>query len=103
MTSLGRKQFLLACSGQLLPPQEQGRIDDKEKPKRMPDGTLQSEAILKDEQKRMLSDAQKLVELSNEVEAELKKNDRHVLSVGLLKKLEDVEKLAKRMRSRHSR
>ena len=69
----------------------------------MPDGTLQSEAILKDEQKKMLADSAKLIELSKSINEELKKNDHHVLSVAMLKNLEEVEKLARKMRGRHSR
>jgi hypothetical protein len=103
MTILGRKHFLFGCSGWLFGQQFPDKVDDKEKPKRLPDGTLQSEAILKDEQKKMLADAAKLIELGNEIETEIKKHDHHVLSVGLLKKLEEVEKLARRMRGRHNR
>jgi hypothetical protein len=73
------------------------------RPKRLPDGTLQSEAILKAEHKKMMEDVTKIQELAKEVEAELEKNQHHVLSTGLLKKLEEIEKLAKRMRSRHNR
>lgn len=69
----------------------------------MPDGTLQSEAILKDEQKKMLADSAKLIELSKLIGEELKKNDHHVLSVAMLKNLEEVEKLARKMRGRHTR
>lgn len=103
MTTLGRKHFLLACSSMLPAQQFPDRADDKEKPKRLPDGTLQSEALLKEEQKRLLADSAKLIELSEAIDAELKKNGHGILSVGLLKKLEDVEKLARRMRGRHNR
>jgi hypothetical protein len=41
--------------------------------------------------------------LSEEVRIELEKNDRHVMSVTTLKKLEEIEKLAKRIRSRLKR
>lgn len=99
-----RLNFLLGCAAplaaQLLPPITP---DDKEKRKRLPDGTLQSEAILKEEQKRQLTDAKKLVELSEEVAQELEKNTHNVLSLGMVKKLEEIEKLARRMRTRHTR
>jgi hypothetical protein len=99
-----RPNFLLVCAAplaaQLLPPITP---DDKDKPKRLPDGTLQSEAILKEEQKRLLTDARKLVELSENVAQELEKNTHNVLSLGIVKKLEEIEKLARRMRTRHTR
>lgn len=69
----------------------------------MPDGTLQSEAILKEEHKRNLADVERIKTLAGEVEEELKKFGHHVLSTGLLKKLEEIEKIAKRMRSRTNR
>jgi hypothetical protein len=102
MIRLARKSFLAHfCTGllaQQFPPPEK-----EEKAKRLPDGTLQSEAILKDEQKKMLADAARLIQYSQEVETELKKNDHNILSIGMLKKLEEIEKLARRMRGRHNR
>ncbi len=99
-----RLHFLLGCVppllAQIIPPVT---INEKEKPKRLPDGTLQSEAILKEEQKKLVADAAKLVQLSQEVEQELEKHAHHVLSLGMIKKLEEIEKTARRMRSRHTR
>lgn len=74
-----------------------------EPPKRLPNGTLQSDAILKDEYKRLIEDAGKLVSLAKEVEESIEKNPHQVLNLALLKKIEEVEKLAKRMRSRYQR
>ena len=99
---VARKTFL-ACFAGTLVAQERPISEKEELPKRMPDGTLQSEAILKDEQKKMLVDSTKLIALSKEIDEELRKNDHHVLSVGMIKKLEEVEKLARKMRGRHTR
>jgi hypothetical protein len=70
---------------------------------RLPDGKLQSEEILKAEHKRTLKDADELVRLSEEVRKELDEHEHHVLSIGLLKKLEEIEKLSKKMRGRLKR
>ena len=70
---------------------------------RLPDGKLQSEEILKAEHKKTLKDADDLVRLTQEVRKELDENEYHVLSIGLLKKLDDIEKISKRMRSRVKR
>lgn len=70
---------------------------------RMPDGKLQSEEILKAEHKRTLKEADDLVRLTQEVRRELDENEHHVLSIGLLKKLEEIEKLSKKMRGRLKR
>ncbi len=102
---LGRKSFLawcttgLATATQLFPENQK----EKEEPKRLPDGTLQSDAILKAEYKKALADAARLIELGQEVEEELKKNQQHVLSLGMIKRLEEIEKLARKMRGRISR
>jgi len=63
----------------------------------------QMEELLKEEHKKSLEDAAKMVELSEDLKAELEKNDRHVLSVSAMKKTEEIEKLAKRIRSRMRR
>ena len=41
-----------------------------------------------------------LVRLSEELKSDLEKNDRHVLSVNTLKKLDDIEKVTRRIRGR---
>jgi hypothetical protein len=78
-------------------------LKDEPPPARLPDGRLQSEEILKADHARNLKDADELFRLSEELKMELEKNDRHVLSVGVLKKTEEIEKIAKRIRNRLKR
>jgi hypothetical protein len=70
---------------------------------RLPNGKSQREEILKADHQKSLDDAGKLIALSEELKAELEKNDRHVLAVGTLKKLDEIEKLTKRIRGRLKR
>lgn len=70
---------------------------------RLPDGRSQTEAILKEDHARSLKDVAELIKIAEELKEELEKNDRHVLSVGALKKTDEIEKLAKRIRSRMKR
>jgi hypothetical protein len=70
---------------------------------RLPSGKLQKEEILRADHEKSLDDAAELLKLAEELNIELEKNDRHVLSVDTLKKLENIEKLAKRIRSRLKR
>lgn len=70
---------------------------------KLPGGKSQREEILKSDHEKSLDDAARLMVLSEEVRIELEKNDRHVMSVTTLKKLEEIEKLAKRIRSRLKR
>ena len=66
----------------------------------LPSGKLQKDEILKAEQEQNVKDAAKLTELAQQLQQELEKNDRFVFSLATLKKTEDIEKLAKKIRSR---
>jgi hypothetical protein len=74
-----------------------------EEPKKLPDGRLQSEAILKEDYEKNLKDLEQMRSLTGEIEEELKKNDRHVLSLKALKNLEEIEKVSRRIRQRMKR
>jgi hypothetical protein len=70
---------------------------------RLPNGKLQRDEILKAEYEQNLKDSRDLVDLARTFELDLEKSDRFVLSLGLLKKLDDIEKLTKRIRGRMKR
>ncbi|MDQ1472711.1 MAG: hypothetical protein QOJ99_4191 [Bryobacterales bacterium] len=70
---------------------------------RLPNGKLQRDEILKADYEKNLKDARDLVDMSKAFELDLEKSDRFVLSVGLLKKLDDIEKISKRIRGRMKR
>jgi hypothetical protein len=67
---------------------------------RLPNGKTQQEEILKADHERDLKEATQLIELAEGLKEDLEKNDQHVLSLSSLKKTEEIEKLAKRIRSR---
>lgn len=62
------------------------------------DGQWQMNDIVKAQYAQLTSDTEKLTKLSNELKAELA--DPNVLSVGAMRKAEEIEKLAKKVRSR---
>ena len=66
----------------------------------LPNGKSQKDEILKSEHQQNLKDAAELAELAEQLKIDLEKNDRYVLSMATLKKTDDIEKLAKRIRSR---
>jgi len=66
----------------------------------LPNGKSQKEEILKAEHRQNLKDAAELAELAEQLKIELEKNDRYILSMATLKKTDDIEKLAKRIRTR---
>jgi hypothetical protein len=92
--------FALVFAFVALPQQPAGQepLDAK-----LPSGKSQREEILKADHQRSLKDAAELVKLSEELQIELEKNDRHVLSIASLKKLDDIEKITKRIKSRLKR
>jgi hypothetical protein len=67
---------------------------------KLPNGKSQQEEILKAEHQKTLQDAADLVKLAEELQDDLIKEDRHVLSLASLKKAEDIEKLARKIRTR---
>ena len=66
----------------------------------LPSGKSQRDEILKAERDQNIKDAAQLVDLSRQLQEELEKNDRFVFSINTLKKTDEIEKLAKKIRSR---
>jgi hypothetical protein len=67
---------------------------------RLPNGKLQREEILKADYQKTLEDSRALSKLADELKADLEKSDYNVLSVGMLKKTDDIDRLAKRIHDR---
>jgi hypothetical protein len=86
----------LPLLGWQLPPQFPG----PEEPKRMPDGRLQSEVILKAEHEKNLEELGKIDALLAGVARELTAGTPGRSNAQLSKDLEEVEKLARRVRNR---
>ena len=76
-----------------------GGVDPQEDA-RLPSGKLQRDEILKAEHEQNIKDAAQLVDLAQQLQQEIEKNDRFVLSVSTLKKTDDIEKLVRKIRSR---
>jgi hypothetical protein len=74
--------------------------DLKEPDGRLPNGKRQLDEILKAEHEQNVRDAHELATLASSFETEMEKTDRFVLSLPLLKKLDDMEKLVRRIRTR---
>ena len=89
----------LTISAQVPAPLPQ-RPPNPEEDVRLPNGKLQKDEILKADFQKSLDDARELSKLADQLKADLEKNDRYVLSIPTLKKAEDIEKLAKRIRDR---
>jgi hypothetical protein len=70
---------------------------------RLPNGRLQKDAILKADHGKNLEDAQELIKLSTELKTDLEKDTQYVYSITTVKKTEEIEKVARRIRGRLKR
>jgi hypothetical protein len=70
---------------------------------RLPSGKLQREEILKSDYQKSLEDARALSKLADELKVDLEKNDYNVLSLATLKKVDEIDRLAKHIHDRLKR
>jgi hypothetical protein len=95
--------LLLACVTVSAVPQRSGGrrgATDDEQDVTLPNGKSQRDEILKAEHQQNLKDAAEMADLVDQLKIDLEKNDRFVVSMATIKKTDDIEKLAKRIRSR---
>lgn len=60
----------------------------------------QAKARNDDRQKQLVADTNKLLKLATELKAEVDKTNKDVLSVDVIKKADEIEKLAKSVKDR---
>jgi hypothetical protein len=86
------------------PAEENGRrtLPDPEKDEdaRLPNGKSQKDAISKQAHQDALKEVESLIQLAEDLRAELKRNGEFVVAVSSLKKTEEIEKLARRIRGK---
>jgi hypothetical protein len=78
-------------------PDDQKRPDDE---RRLPNGKSWNISMAKEEHERALKDADELINLARQLKSELVKSGDFVVPLSTVKKTDDIEKLAKRIRSR---
>lgn len=88
------------CLAQAQQPAEPPAQPPAEPAVRLPSGKLQRDELLKEEQSENRKDAAQLVELAQQLRSDLEKNSRYVFSLADHRKTEDIEKLARRIRTR---
>jgi hypothetical protein len=74
--------------------------DTNDRDIQLPNGKSQRDEILKAEHEQNLKDAAKLAEMADELRQAMEKEDRFVFSLNTMKKAEEIEKLAHRIRTR---
>jgi hypothetical protein len=96
----------LAAAAQVDPQQRPSRASDpldRDRDIRLPNGKSQKDEILKADHERNVEDVRVLAKMTEELRDGIEKNDRFVLSLSTLKKLDEVEKLVKKIRGRLKR
>lgn len=68
--------------------------------KRLPDGKSQNNAIAKQEHEAALKDADQLIALAQQLKEQLVKAGDYVVPVACVRKTQDIEKLARKIRGR---
>jgi hypothetical protein len=68
--------------------------------KRLPNGKSQKNAMAKEQHEQALKDANQLITVAEQLRDELQKAGDYVVPVSSVKKTEQIEKLAKRIRGR---
>jgi hypothetical protein len=95
--------ILCGCLAQSQEPPTVPPAPGREPDVRLPNGKSQKDEIVKDDYRRNLADAAELAKLADELKADLEKDDKFVVSIKTMKKTEEIEKLAKSIRSRLKR
>lgn len=76
------------------------KFPDANEDPRMPDGKSQKNAIANEQHEQALKDADRLVETAEDLRNELRQAGKFVVPLTSVKKTEEIEKLAKRIRGR---
>lgn len=76
---------------------------EREQPKKLPDGRLWSEAVIKANYEANLRDMERMRQILDSVRKEIEETKGHVLSIRALREMEELERLSRRVRDRMRR
>jgi hypothetical protein len=92
-----------AQTPQDFPPYVTPQPGESEPPRRLPNGKLQRDEILKADYQKNLVDSAELARLADAIKLDFEKGDRYLLPLDTLKKLDAIDKLTKNIRGRLKR
>ena len=95
--------FLAAPSSQYAQNGPPPDLDDKQPVQRLPNGRTQRDEILKADYNHNIEDVGEILRLAEDLKANLEKNTQYVFSIQDMKRLDDIEKLTRRIRGRMKR
>lgn len=102
-TALVNLAATAALAARTQEPQDRPRIPTPDKPDedvKLPNGKSQKDAIAKEDHEAAMKDVNELITVAEQLRDELQKSGEHVVSVSSVKKTEDIERLAKKIRGR---
>lgn len=96
---------VLALASALAAPQRGREFprDQEGQDVRLPSGKSQRQEMLKADHAKSQTEAAELLELAQQLKEELEKSEYQVVNLKLVKKAEDIERLAKRIKDRMRR
>ncbi|MGI9074498.1 MAG: hypothetical protein ACR2JB_25000 [Bryobacteraceae bacterium] len=74
--------------------------DKRDRDRKLPNGKSQNDAIARQNHEKALKDANDLIAVAGQLRDELQKAGNYVVPVSSVKKTEEIEKLARRIRGR---
>jgi len=74
--------------------------EDQEPDRKLPNGKSQKDAIAEQQHTQALKDAEQLLALSQELKDELQRAGKYVVPLATVKKTEEIERLARKIRGR---
>jgi hypothetical protein len=95
--------FLALVIAQVPSPRSPPSDPDNTPELRLPNGRLQRDEMLKADHAKNIEDARELLKLCHDLKTDLEKNTQYVFSIADVKKTEEIEKAARRIRSRMKR
>lgn len=101
-----RRRVLAWLTGVIAAAQQLPRAPDpveRDEETRLPNGKRQRDEILKADHEKSLEDAADLQRLAGELRLDLEKETAFVVSLQTIRKTEEIEKIAKRIRGRLKR
>jgi len=81
-------------------PQRRGAPEPQETQTPLPSGKNQRQEILKADHAKSKAEAVELADLARQLKEDLEKSEHHVLDLRVVKKAEEIEKLARRIKDR---
>jgi hypothetical protein len=76
------------------------RVPNPDEDKKLPNGKSQKDEIAKQDHREALKEAESLLSIAQQLRDELQKAGNYVVPVASVKKTEEIEKLARRIRGR---